>query len=215
MCRNSRGLLYRSFVFLRRTLLALLAANLGRPGRVRRYAKRPFASKIIRPLGLGPNGWNFVPSGRTLSTGDPRPGSNELLCRNPWPSPVTWQNSITPIKAVMTDKTPIISRIDLFMDCLPRRGTAHRSSSIPPGGADHRARKPVYTPLSCGGKLQPELPLVVLQGRAPCFRSDVRANGFRRQCFSSQRLRLMGSAREVCCPSCWASPMRIPSGPRM
>ena len=25
----------------------------------------------------------------------------------------------------------------------------------------------------------------------------------------------MGFAREGCCPSCWASPMRIPSGPRM
>ncbi len=37
----------------------------------------------------------------------------------------------------------------------------------------------------------------------------------RRQCFSSQRLRLMGFTRELCCPSCWASPMRIPSGPRM
>ena len=37
----------------------------------------------------------------------------------------------------------------------------------------------------------------------------------RRRCFGSQRSRLMGFAREVCCPSCWASPMRIPSGPRM
>ena len=36
-----------------------------------------------------------------------------------------------------------------------------------------------------------------------------------RQGVSSQRSRSMGFAREVCCPSCWASPMRIPSGPRM
>jgi len=37
----------------------------------------------------------------------------------------------------------------------------------------------------------------------------------RRQRLSPQRLRSMGFSREVCCPSCWASPMRIPSGPRM
>ncbi len=37
----------------------------------------------------------------------------------------------------------------------------------------------------------------------------------RRQFFSSQGLRPMGFSREACCPSCWASPIRIPSGPRM
>lgn len=30
-----------------------------------------------------------------------------------------------------------------------------------------------------------------------------------------QRLRSTGSSREACSPSCWASPMRIPSGPRI
>lgn len=30
-----------------------------------------------------------------------------------------------------------------------------------------------------------------------------------------QRLRSMGFSREVCCPSSWATPMRIPSGLRM
>src|SRR5882762_5694272 len=154
----------------------LLAANLGRPGRVRRYAKRPFASKMTKPFGLGPNGWTFVPSGRTLSTETHVQVPTSCFAETPWAQPCDVANSITPIKAVTTDKTPIISRIDLFMDCLPRREPRTGHPSIPTGGADHRARKPVYTPLSCGGKLQPELPLVVLQGRAPCFCSDVRAN---------------------------------------
>ena len=45
----------------------------------------------------------------------------------------------------------------------------------------------------------------------PVGRGSPRARG----AVSSQRSRLMGFAREVCGPSCWASPMRIPSGPRM